>query len=108
MRDKIPESCATGRGINNFNNLKRKAFVAFFIFHQTTITKKSISEDMLNWKTGNDLCSRPVSERVFSALKVLTSVFGMRTGVTLSLKSPVMVECLIKYTHNYIFLIINK
>ena len=56
------------------------------------------------WKTGNDLSSRLVSKQVFSALKVLTSVFGMRTGGTLSLKSPVMAKCLniFKYTHNYI------
>ena len=51
---------------------------------------------MLNWKTGNDLLSRLVSKQVSSALKVFTSVFGMRTGVTPLLISPVMDECLIK------------
>ena len=55
-------------------------------------------------KTGNDLGFRLVSKQVFSALKVFTSVFGMRTGVTPLLKSPVMVEwTFVKYIHNYIF-----
>ena len=54
-------------------------------------------------KTGNDLGSRLVSKQVYSALRVFTSVFGMRTGVAPLLKSPVMDECL-KYIHNYIFI----
>ena len=66
--------------------------------------KKEDLYDLLNWKVGNDLFFRSVSRQVFSALKVLTSVFGMRTGGTLSLKSPTMVKCLYKRnTHNYIF-----
>ena len=42
--------------------------------------KKRSEIHFSNWKTGNDLCSRNVSIQVFSALKVLTSVFGMCTG----------------------------
>ena len=38
--------------------------------------------------SGNDLLSRAVSSQVPSALKGLTSVFGMGTGGTLSPLSP--------------------
>ena len=41
------------------------------------------------YKTGDDLLSHTASGAVSSALKVFTSVFGMGTGVTPSLKSPV-------------------
>ena len=56
--------------------------------------KKEDQSLLFNWKVGNDLFSRSVSRQVFSALKVLTSVFGMRTGGTPSLESPTMVKCL--------------
>ena len=56
--------------------------------------KKKTEVFFFNWKVGNDLFSRSVSRQVFSALKVLTSVFGMRTGGTPSLESPTMVKCL--------------
>ena len=46
------------------------------------------------------------SKQVSSALKALTSVFGMRTGVAPSLISPVMVKCL-QYTHNYINILLS-
>ena len=39
-------------------------------------------------ESGNDLLSRAVSSQVPSALKGLTSVFGMGTGGSLSLLSP--------------------
>ena len=39
-------------------------------------------------ESGNDLLSRAVSSQVPSALKGLTSVFGMGTGGTLSPLSP--------------------
>ena len=38
--------------------------------------------------SGNDLLSQAVSRQVPSALKGLTSVFGMGTGVTLSPSPP--------------------
>jgi hypothetical protein len=38
--------------------------------------------------SGSDLLSQAVSHQVPSALKGLTSVFGMGTGVTLSLLPP--------------------
>jgi hypothetical protein len=37
---------------------------------------------------GNDLVSHAVARAVPSALRGLTSVFGMGTGVTLSVRSP--------------------
>ena len=55
-------------------------------------TKKASPKRCIFGKTGNDLSSRLVSKQVYSALVVFTSVFGMRTGVTPLLKSPVMVE----------------
>ena len=39
-------------------------------------------------ESGSDLLSRAVSSQVPSALKGLTSVFGMGTGVTPSLSPP--------------------
>jgi hypothetical protein len=43
-------------------------------------------------RSGNDLLSQAVSHQVPSALKGLTSVFGMGTGVSLSLLSPDMLR----------------
>ena len=42
--------------------------------------------------SGGDLLSRAVTSQVPSALKGLTSVFGMGTGVTPSLSPPEMVN----------------
>ena len=42
-------------------------------------------------ESGGDLLSRAVTSQVPSALKGLTSVFGMGTGVTPSLSPPEMV-----------------
>ena len=53
--------------------------------------------------TGNDLGSRLVSKQVYSALRVFTSVFGMRTGVAPLLKSPVMVECFKVHSQPHIY-----
>jgi hypothetical protein len=44
------------------------------------------SESFVN--PGNDLVSHAVARAVPSALRGLTSVFGMGTGVTLSVRSP--------------------
>ena len=49
--------------------------------------RKNLSE----MGSGGDLCSRAVSSQVLSALKGLTSVFGMGTGGTPSLLPPEMV-----------------
>ena len=45
-------------------------------------------------ESGDDLSSRAVSSQVLSALKVLTSVFGMGTGGTPSPLSPEIVTLL--------------
>ena len=42
----------------------------------------------LNFNPGDDLVSHAVARAVPSALRGLTSVFGMGTGVTLSARSP--------------------
>ena len=42
----------------------------------------------LNFNPGGDLRSRVVSSAVSSALRGLTSVFGMGTGVTLAVRPP--------------------
>ena len=44
--------------------------------------------ELLFYKTGNDLFSQAVSRQVSSALKSLTSVFGMGTGGSSSPSSP--------------------
>ena len=56
--------------------------------------------------TGNDLSSRAVSSQVLSALKGLTSVFGMRTGGSPSPLSPVSLNVLL-HTHNCIVSILS-
>ena len=42
----------------------------------------------MQFNPGNDLVSHAVARAVPSALRGLTSVFGMGTGVTLSVRSP--------------------
>ena len=49
-------------------------------------------------ESGNDLLSRAVSSQVPSALKGLTSVFGMGTGGTLSPLSPEFSRILLSRT----------
>jgi hypothetical protein len=54
-------------------------------------TKKAASHEAkrpLNFNPGGDLRSRAVSSAVSSALRGLTSVFGMGTGVTLAVRPP--------------------
>ena len=68
------------------------AALGFELSGDNFYTKKASPKRCYFGKTGNDLGSRLVSKQVCSALKVFTSVFGMRTGVTPLLKSPVMVE----------------
>ena len=46
-----------------------------------------------NEKSGDVLISREVTLRVSSALRSLTTVFGMGTGGSSSLLSPQMAEC---------------
>ena len=50
--------------------------------------KPSHSAELISLESGNVLLSRPVSRQVPSALKGLTSVFGMGTGGSLSPLSP--------------------
>ena len=52
----------------------------------------SAIELLRNMESGSDLLSRAVSSQVPSALKGLTSVFGMGTGGTPSLLSPEIVS----------------
>ncbi len=52
----------------------------------------SAIELLRNMGSGGDLLSRTVTSQVPSALKGLTSVFGMGTGVTPSLSPPEMVS----------------
>ena len=54
----------------------------------------SAIELLRNMESGGDLLSRTVTSQVPSALKGLTSVFGMGTGVTPSLSPPEMVNSL--------------
>ena len=50
--------------------------------------KENYLHSSLKWKSGSVLSFQPVSRLVFSALKGLTSVFGMGTGGTPSLLPP--------------------
>jgi hypothetical protein len=47
-----------------------------------------IARGFLQFNPGNDLVSHKVALAVPSAQRGLTSVFGMGTGVTLSIQSP--------------------
>ena len=61
---------------------------ADFILSRLRYEKESYYRNSLNWKSGSVLSFQPVSRLVFSALKGLTSVFGMGTGGTPSLLPP--------------------
>ena len=64
-------------------------FLTFMvIFHGTKFTKKEKHHCFSYMDSGNVLLSRAVSSQVPSALKGLTSVFGMGTGGTPSPSSP--------------------
>ena len=54
----------------------------------------------LQVESGGDLFSRAVSSQVLSALKVLTSVFGMGTGGTPSPLPPEIVDSLFPHLDN--------
>ena len=58
-------------------------------------------------ESGNVLLSRVVSNQVPSALKGLTSVFGMGTGGSPSLSSPKIVEYVLfqSHIHNCIYVL---
>ena len=59
----------------------------------TRLTAECSAIELLrNMESGGDLCSRAVSSQVRSALRGLTSVFGMGTGGTLSSLPPEMVS----------------
>ena len=58
-----------------------------------SVNKKAENPSALcDMESGGDLCSRAVSSQVRSALRGLTSVFGMGTGGTLSSLPPEMVS----------------
>ena len=71
------------------------------IIHRIVRQKKEPLLWFLFFVTGNDLSSRAVSSQVLSALKGLTSVFGMRTGGSPSPLSPVSLNVRL-HTHNCI------
>ncbi len=54
--------------------------------------KEAVHKELLLLESGGDLLSRAVSSQVPSALKVLTSVFGMGTGGTPSPLPPEIVS----------------
>ena len=60
----------------------------FYLSQITEIKKENYFYSSLKWKSGSVLSFQPVSRLVFSALKGLTSVFGMGTGGTPSLLPP--------------------
>jgi hypothetical protein len=83
------------------NKPRKKCAAYFFVvrpayFHMSRHepkNKKGIVSDALfnviyNCNPGNALLSHTVTHAVPSAMKSLTSVFGMGTGVSSSLKSP--------------------
>ena len=62
-------------------NLYRSAhLIRKYISYSVQKKEEAISRFFFFFVTGNDLSSRAVSSQVLSALKGLTSVFGMRTG----------------------------
>ena len=69
------------------NRLKREQYQSLFCKQKAE--NPSVLCDM---ESGGDLCSRAVSSQVRSALRGLTSVFGMGTGGTLSSLPPEMVS----------------
>ena len=58
--------------------------------------KPSHTAELISLESGNVLLSRPVSRQVPSALKGLTSVFGMGTGGSLSPLSPEFCQGLVQ------------
>ena len=67
----------------------------FFYLHAPPNAKKKHLKRDASLDSGSDLSSRTVSSQVLSALKGLTSVFGMGTGGTPSSLPPEIVNLLI-------------
>ena len=68
--------------------------ISVLIFvHVVTKQKGPMPFVYKNEKSGDVLISREVTLRVSSALRSLTTVFGMGTGGSSSLLSPQMAEC---------------
>ena len=66
-----------------------------------SVNKKAENPSVLcDMESGGDLCSRAVSSQVRSALRGLTSVFGMGTGGTLSSLPPEMVSYSLAWRRN--------
>ena len=59
---------------------------------------RAVSSQVHFEKTGNVLFSRAVSSQVHSALRGLTSVFGMGTGGSLLLSSPVWLSVFLAHS----------
>ena len=92
----------------HYQNMAFKQSTAFnstsakCLLHSTSIDSSEIGKKMqqknhsFEWffclETGIDLSSRAVSSQVLLAQVSLTSVFGMGTGGTSPLQTPVMVE----------------
>ena len=64
--------------------------------------KKTHFYESLFMDTGIAILSQVPADQVPSPLRVLTSEFGMRSGGTLALKTPVMVESPKRNIHNCI------
>ena len=87
-------------------NLYRSAhLIRKYISYSVQKKKKQLLASSF-FVTGNVLSSRAVSSQVLSALKGLTSVFGMRTGGSPSPLSPVSLNVLL-HTHNCIVSILS-
>ena len=62
--------------------------------------EKEAHMELLLLESGSDLSYRAVSSQVLSALKGLTSVFGMGTGVTPSSLPPEIVNVFMTHPDN--------
>ncbi len=68
-------------GLINSVEIKTVYFVAMFVEIYYFITKKTLDK-LESFSRGYVLTSQAASHQVLSALKSLTSVFGMGTGVS--------------------------
>ena len=72
-----------------------------------TIAKGKGQSDFSDWplfNAGNDLLSHTLSRAVQSALRGLTSVFGMGTGGTPAVRSPTTRSCQLSAVSSQLFL----
>ena len=74
------------------------AYRSFCIEAPFLRTQKRSAFDAPQMGSGGDLCSRAVSSQVLSALKGLTSVFGMGTGGTPSSLPPEIVDEVVSFS----------